>query len=229
MLAGVRVSLIVTQALAFALPPIVAVRFFYLDRRSVLPFRMPALRHLLAAAAGTAGLNHLLTLYGVWQEHAWPEPESWRASMDALLRPSGPADFLGIVLAVAIVPALCEEILFRGFVQAGLVRQAERSWAGVVATAVVFGIFHLDPWRFVPAAILGIFLGWLRQVSGSLWPAILAHAINNVLTIAFYSAGIVSGDRARGSVLTLLAAAGLVTLAFALGRRASGAPAERVL
>jgi sodium transport system permease protein len=229
LLAGLRVTLLVTQALAFALPPIVAVRLFYLDRRRVLPFRAPAPRHLLAALAGGAGLNHLLTLYGVWQEWVWPQPESWRASIESLLRPSGTLDLAEILVTVAMVPAFCEEILFRGFVQSGLVRQAVRPWAGITATALVFGLFHLDPWRFVMAAALGLFLGWLRQVSGSLWPAILAHAVNNVLTITLYSSGIVSGDRARVSALTVLGAAGLVTLAWLLGRRPAGGPAERVL
>lgn len=228
-LAGLRVTLLVTQALAFALPPLVAVRLFYLDRRTVLPFRAPAPRHLVAAVCGAAGLNHLLTLYGVWQERLWPQPETWRASIEALLRPSSPLDFAAVLVTVALVPALCEEILFRGFVQSGLVRQAERPWAGVAAAALVFAIFHLDPWRFVMAAALGMFLGWLRQASGSLWPAILAHALNNVLTITLYAAGTVAGDRVHASPLTALGAAGLVTLALFLGRRPSGGSVERVL
>jgi len=229
LLAGQRMSLLLIQPLAFALPPILAVRLFYLDRRRVLPFGAPAPRHLLAGVIGIAGLNHLLTLYGVWQERVWPPPDTWRATFDALLHTEGAIDFAGLVVAVAIAPAVCEEILFRGFVQSGLVRQAERPWRGVLTTAVLFGLFHLDPWRFVMVVALGVFLGWLRQVSGSLWPAILAHAVNNLITLGLTAAGFPPAGRAPGTVLTAIGAAGLVTLAFAIGRRPSETAAERVL
>jgi len=229
LLAGLRTSLLVTQALAFALPPVWALRLFYLDRRAVLPFGLPAPRHVTAAVFGTIGLNHLLTFYGAWQERVWPQPESLRAATESLLSSEGTLDFLALLLAIAIVPAFCEELLFRGFVQSGLVRQAARPWTGVVATAVVFGLFHLDPWRFLLVVPLGIFLGWLRETSGSLWPAILAHALNNSLTIGFTSAGLTASDRAPGTASTALLAAVLVTLALVTGRRPAGRAEDRVL
>jgi membrane protease YdiL (CAAX protease family) len=229
LLAGLRTSLLVTQALAFALPPLGALRLFYLDRRAVLPFGLPAPRHLVAAVCGTLGLNHLLTFYGAWQERIWPQPEALRVSTEALLRSDGALDFVALLAVLALVPAFCEEILFRGFVQSGLVRQAARPFTGVVTTAVVFGLFHLDPWRFLLVVPLGIFLGWLREASGSLWPAILAHALNNGLTIAVTSAGLAASDRAPGTAATAGLAAGLVTLALFAGRRAPGTAAERVL
>ena len=229
LLAGLRTSLLVTQALAFALPPVWALRLFYLDRRAVLPFGVPEPRHVIAAVFGTIGLNHLITFYGAWQERVWPQPEALRASTEALLHSEGTLDFLALLVAIAIVPAFCEEVLFRGFVQSGLVRQAARPFSGVVATAVVFGLFHLDPWRFLLVVPLGIFLGWLRETSGSLWPAILAHALNNALTVTFTSAGLAATDRAPGNAATALLAAGLVTLALFAGRRRPGRPADRVL
>ena len=229
LMAGLRASIVVTQALAFVLPPLVALRLFYLDGRSVLPFRRPAPRHLLAAILGTLGLNHLLRFYDAWQERVWPPPESLRHLWDGLLAFEGPLDFVWLLAAVAAAPALCEEILFRGFVQSGLVRHSEAAWRGVAATALIFGVFHLDPWRFVVAVLLGLFFGWLRLVSGSLWPAILAHALNNALSISLIALGLAAADRAPGSVLTAAAAAALVLLAIVLGRPRPGAVADRML
>ena len=229
LIAGLRTSLVATQALAFALPPLAALRLFYLDGRAVLPFRRPAPRHLLAAILGTIGLNHLLTIYAAWQEQVWPQPEPLRAMFEALLSYQGPLDFLWLVAAIAVAPAVCEEILFRGFVQAGLVHQARAAWQGVAATALVFGVFHLDPWRFVMVTVLGLFLGWLRHAGGSLWPAILAHALNNALTLALLAAGLVAADRAPWSVPSAAAAAALVLLAVRIGRAPPGTPADRVL
>jgi membrane protease YdiL (CAAX protease family) len=229
LLAGLRTSLLVTQALAFALPPVWALRLFYLDRRAVLPFGLPASRHVVAAVCGTLGLNHLLTFYGAWQERVWPQPEALRASTEALLSSNGALDLVALLAAIALVPAFCEEILFRGFVQSGLVRQAARPWSGVIATAVIFGLFHLDPWRFFLVVPLGIFLGWLREASGSMWPAILAHGLNNTMTVAMTSAGLAAAGRAPGNAGTALLAAGLVTLALFAGRRRPGSARERVL
>jgi len=229
LLAGLRTSLLVTQALAFALPPVWALRLFYLDRRAVLPFGLPASRHVAAAVCGTLGLNHLLTFYGAWQERVWPQPEALRASTEALLSSDGALDLVALLAAIALVPAFCEEILFRGFVQSGLVRQSVRPWSGVIATAVIFGLFHLDPWRFFLVVPLGIFLGWLREASGSMWPAILAHGLNNTLTVAMTSAGLAASGRAPGNAGTALLAAGLVALALFAGRPRPGSARERVL
>ena len=220
--AGLRASLVLTQALAFALPPLAALRLFYLDGRAVLPFRRPEARHLAAAVLGTVGLNHLLTLYAAWQERVWPQPEALRAMFDALLSWSTPLDLAWLLVAVALVPGACEEILFRGFVQTGLVRQYASARAGVAASALLFAVFHLDPWRFVMVLVLGLFLGWLRQASASLWPAILAHALNNTLSIALIAAGLVAADRAPGSIWTALPAAALLLLALFLGRARPG-------
>jgi membrane protease YdiL (CAAX protease family) len=228
-LAGLRASLVLTQALAFALPPLAALRLFYLDGRSVLPFRRPAPRHLAAAVLGTLGLNHLLTIYAAWQERFWPQPDSLRTLFESLLSYQGPLDFAWLLAAVAIVPAICEEILFRGFVQSGLVRQSEAAWSGIAATALIFGVFHLDPWRFVMVSLLGLFLGWLRHASGSLWPAILAHALNNALSVALIAAGTAAVDRAPGNVVTGACAAGLVLLALVLGRARPGKGPGRML
>lgn len=229
LLAGLRTSLVLTQALAFALPPLAALRLFYLDGRSVLPFRRPAPRHVAAAVCGTIGLNHLLSMYAAWQERIWPQPEPLRALFESLLSYRGPLDFVWLLASVAIVPAICEEVLFRGFVQSGLVRQSEKAWSGVAATAVIFALFHLDPWRFVMVALLGLFLGWLRQASGSLWPAILAHALNNTLSIALVATGTAGVDRAPGGLVSTVLAAGLTLLALFLGRRRSEEGANRML
>ena len=227
--AGLRTSLVLTQALAFVVPPLLALRLFYLDGRAVLPFRRPEARHLVGAVLGILGLNHLLTIYAAWQERIWPQPESLRSMFDTLLAWNGPLDFVWLLVAVAVVPGACEEILFRGFVQSGLVRGSASAWGGVAGAAFLFAVFHLDPWRFVMVLALGLYLGWLRQASGSLWPAIMAHVLNNTLTIVLVSAGLAAADRSPGSVWTGPPAAALVLLALFCGRARPGSAADRML
>ncbi|MGM0507046.1 MAG: CPBP family glutamic-type intramembrane protease, partial [Bacteroidota bacterium] len=82
------------------------------------------------------------------------------------------------LLHIALVPSICEEILFRGYVQGSL----ERSWGVMPAiwiSGLLFGLFHLQLTNLLPLAGLGVLLAVLTWKSGSLLPAITAHLVNN--------------------------------------------------
>ncbi|MEX2112217.1 MAG: ABC transporter permease subunit/CPBP intramembrane protease [Pirellulales bacterium] len=93
-----------------------------------------------------------------------------------------------ILLALAIVPGVCEEFFFRGVLFASL-RKVTTAWRTILATAVLFGLFHvvagtvLAPERFLPSAFLGLVLGWVRYRTGSVWPCMLLHAVHNGLIL----------------------------------------------
>jgi membrane protease YdiL (CAAX protease family) len=95
-------------------------------------------------------------------------------------------EFLFVVLVVAIVPAIVEELLFRGLVQKNL----ERVFTGIrsaVAAGLVFAAYHLVPFTFIPLALLGIYFGYIVQRTGNLSLAIAAHFFNNFFAcIAVY-------------------------------------------
>jgi ABC-2 type transport system permease protein/sodium transport system permease protein len=94
-----------------------------------------------------------------------------------------------IVIALGIVPGICEEYFFRGMLFGGL-RQTLSGWGAVIGAAVVFGLFHVVsgnaflPERFIPSAFLGLALGWVRWKSGSVVPCMLLHAIHNSLLLS---------------------------------------------
>ena len=111
-----------------------------------------------------------------------------------------PADFLqltpvtwpqwiGLLIAGAVGAGLCEEILFRGVVQGLLARRGR--WFAIIATAIIFGLFHLNRWQFLAGIVLGVCFGWMVERSGSLWVAITAHACANAtaFTLAFIFGG----------------------------------------
>ena len=81
---------------------------------------------------------------------------------------------------------LTEELLFRGLVLDALrVRLVGRAWVAIGIQGAAFGLVHgADPAAVVPLTILGVALGWLRLRTGSLWPAIVAHAANNWVALA---------------------------------------------
>lgn len=83
-----------------------------------------------------------------------------------------------IVLALAVVPAVCEELLFRGVLYR-LVCGSLSPRAAVLAQAIVFGLFHGSVYRLLPTAALGWLLGELRRRTGSVVPGIVAHVLTN--------------------------------------------------
>jgi hypothetical protein len=86
------------------------------------------------------------------------------------------------VFVIAIAP-LVEEFFFRGFLYQGL----RNSWGvplGVLGSAVIFGVIHLTPDKWIPLIFLGIALALLREKTGSLWPCIMLHALNNSIAFA---------------------------------------------
>lgn len=93
-----------------------------------------------------------------------------------------------VVLAMAVVPALFEEVFFRGYLFAAL-RSRMTGPATILATAIVFGLFHaiapnpLASERFVSSTLMGLVLGWVRWRTGSLAPGVLLHALHNGLLV----------------------------------------------
>jgi membrane protease YdiL (CAAX protease family) len=220
-----RAGFVLSQTLFIVLPVLLAVRWFYLDRSQVLPFGRPRPGALAGALLGAAGLNHLLTLYGAWQESVVPTPEPIRALFEGLFTYRGPADFAVLLVVYSLVPAVCEEILFRGFLQTGLVHHLGSPARGIAVSAFVFGLFHLNPWRFAGVFCLGLFLGWLRHESGSLVVSIAAHLFSNLISIVLLALG--RPEATAGGPRTLIAVVA-VAAAIALVRLAR-APAGRVL
>ena len=84
--------------------------------------------------------------------------------------------------ALAVVTPITEELFFRGFIMAGLVSR----W-GVVGAAVgsslIFASFHLHPGVLLPIFVTGLLLAGLYHYTGSLWPPIIAHAIQNTIAL----------------------------------------------
>lgn len=201
-----RWGLVLSQMLFIAGPTALGIRWFYLDPDAVLPFRRPRAAEIAAALLGTLGLNHLLMLYGAWQDRVFPTPEILRSLFDGLFVYRGPIDFALLLVTFALLPAVCEEMLFRGFLQGGLARLLERPRRAIAASAVLFGLFHLDPWRFVGITALGLFFGYLRHATGSLLPGMVAHAANNIVSVSLAAAGRLEEGRLPGTTLTTIVA-----------------------
>jgi hypothetical protein len=123
-----------------------------------------------------------------------------------------PGRVVALTLVIGLVPGLCEELFFRGYVQTRLVARFGAPRA-VVAAGLLFGAVHLDPVQSPLAAALGVYLGLVALRAGSIWPAVAAHAANNM--IAVLTAALIAGTPGR-PVNALLCAGGTAVAAAVL-------------
>jgi len=89
------------------------------------------------------------------------------------------------VFLIAVIPALGEELFFRGAVQ-GILRQKMNVKVAIWITAILFSAIHMQFYGFFPRMLLGAFFGYLLFWSENLWLPIVAHFTNNGIAIIFY-------------------------------------------
>ncbi|MGE3244510.1 MAG: lysostaphin resistance A-like protein, partial [Pirellulales bacterium] len=107
-----------------------------------------------------------------------PMPESLRRSMTS---GSEQVPFLTMFIPMVILAPLAEEFFFRGLLLRDyLERYSIRK--SVWATAIVFALFHLNPWQAAVALPLGLWFAWLVLRTGSLIPGVICHAVHNFST-----------------------------------------------
>ncbi len=93
---------------------------------------------------------------------------------------NGTADQLFLFVAIVIVAPFIEELLFRGYLY-DQIRKRYASWVAIVVTGGLFSIAHFTPVTLLPIFILGVFMGMLRERSGSVVPSMVFHSANNLL------------------------------------------------
>lgn len=93
---------------------------------------------------------------------------------------------LANIVVMAVVPAVCEEFIFRGVIQQTCAKWfGNHHWA-ILLTAAVFSIIHFDLFNFMPRFLMGLLLGYIFYYSGTIWASIMAHFTNNALVVLIY-------------------------------------------
>ena len=106
---------------------------------------------------------------------------------EAFLKVDSPAGLLFNIFMIAVLPAIGEELLFRGVVQRIFTSWTRNHHWGIWITAILFSAMHLQFYGFVPRMLLGALFGYLLVWSGSMWLPIIGHFLNNgFAVIAMY-------------------------------------------
>lgn len=88
----------------------------------------------------------------------------------------------GALLKVAVVAPIVEELIFRGVIMHGFMRNYPKIIA-IFVSALFFALFHLNPWQFPATFLLGLLLGWIMVITRNIFACILGHSINNLLVL----------------------------------------------
>ena len=240
---GIRdlaVSLPLFQLIVMLLPVLVMAGWQRVDRAETFGLRPPAptgtRSAVTLAAAALAGVG--LFLVGAAALLAFRGTDVSTAARELSERivefVRGRPWWLALAV-IAALPAVCEELLFRGWLLAALRGDGgrRRCLMAVVVQAAIFAAFHLLPERMPQTFLLGLLAGWMTTVSGSLWPAIAAHLAHNavpvVLLVAAGDADIAAiEETARLPPLAIAAGVASLVVGMLLFAISRGSPPPRV-
>ncbi len=208
--------------LSMGLPSLLGMLLFRRDVRRLVPAKRASFATAVSglaiglgacmAANMVAGyVSRWLSRFGI------PQPEA-----PDLIRPTSVSLLLNL-LAMAVLPALLEELLFRGCILQTLRRYGDRM--AVLFTALLFGVTHGGFSQSVFAFLVGLVLGWLVVNTENVWLAVLLHFLNNAISVLLQYLSIGLSDTATGVLYALvmygLGAIGLIVLVVCAVRRSS--------
>ncbi|MCD6404195.1 MAG: CPBP family intramembrane metalloprotease [Planctomycetes bacterium] len=197
-----------------------------LDWRKVFPFeRIGPRRAVSIALFVPAAILLGMAAHALQSSFLAPPPEMMKAVAGQKV------SLYALVLSIALVPAVCEELMYRGFIHQSFAARW-RPIRAVVASAALFSIAHLNIYQLLPLFVLGVLLALVVRFSGGLLAAMIVHFCNNAFAVVMeaYKAKIAFLTKALDGpwavvVVISMAVAGLA-LAAAAVRVARGARRE---
>jgi uncharacterized protein len=191
----------ITQSIGlFIIPPFIAASLFgstissYLKIRNK-PYPFVLIIVIILAIISIPFINYLAELNANVNlpdsmeriENWMKEMEETAAELTEMLISANTFDvFLLNLFMIAVLPALGEELLFRGVIQKQLTRFFRNHHAGIWVAAILFSALHMQFYGFIPRMFLGVLFGYLLVWTGSIWIPITAHFVNNASAVLFY-------------------------------------------
>ncbi len=126
------------------------------------------------------GIQILLDVVNIWVEKIIPAPAWFWELFNKIFE--NDYGWWGAFMKVAVIAPVVEELIFRGIILQGL-RKNYNAFVSVVMSALLFALFHLNPWQFPATFVLGLLLGWIMIRTNNIILSILGHSINNFLVL----------------------------------------------
>ncbi len=190
------------------------IKYLKLNRGTSVKFIIASVALILVSAP--------LVALTYWINMQIPLPE-WATTMESdtdkilegLLTMNSPMELFSNLLVIAVIPAIGEELLFRGIILQFFEKYLKKEHFAVLITAFIFSAIHMQFEGFIPRFLLGAILGYLFIWSRSIWVPIIAHFFFNGIQVAGkYFTGIEIDDQGKMEPNWILGLASLTLCVF---------------
>lgn len=145
--------------------------------------RFPQRGAMAAALLLGFTLHPMYSQLGIMIGEIYPMSKAAQEALAPILNLLTGQPLWAVIFIMALVPAVCEELTFRGFIFGGLARD-HGGLRAVLVTAVMFGFSHAVFQQSLAATVMGCVLGWIALRTGSVLPGIVLHVTNNALSLS---------------------------------------------
>jgi sodium transport system permease protein len=170
----------VTQLVVIATPALLMTIMLTRSPAQTLLLRRPPWMAPLAAMLLAVVLHPAINLLQTVVTRVYPLNEEIAAQLERLL--VAPDSIWALLLVIGVMPAVCEELAFRGFILSGL-RHVGHKWTAIVASSIFFAATHAIFQQSLVAFLVGMVLAYVAIQSGSILPAMLFHIAHNSLAL----------------------------------------------
>ncbi len=137
----------------------------------------------LFLSEGLGEINQIIPIPKKWELIFRNMENSYSDSVVAMATMKNFAEYISVLIVIALIPAVVEESFFRGALQQLFVKWFKNAWVGIIVTSIIFSAIHISYYGFIARASLGIILGLLFYYGKNIWLNILAHFLNNAIAV----------------------------------------------
>ncbi|MCR5014014.1 MAG: CPBP family intramembrane metalloprotease [Bacteroidales bacterium] len=192
-ISGLKIGQGLSSTMMFIVPPLILYLITRTQPLRSIGFRKPNSYWLFLIGLALMFVSLPITnILGTWNENMYlgaffaKLEEMLKQMEDAasevteqMLEVDSIGGLLGNLLVIALIPAIGEELTFRGVLQQWLTRHCKSHHVAIIIAAAIFSFIHFQFYGFLPRMFLGLLLGYMFYYSGSIWTSILMHFVNN--------------------------------------------------
>ena len=195
-------GIIMTQLMIIGLPLLFA---YYIksDFKKVFSFKLPSIRHMVASFClwvGTYMGSMIITQIVLY---IFPQNMEVVEGLNNVLL-SEDNIFISLLI-IAVMPAICEEVFFRGFILTSFRNNKKTIVGAVIGSGILFGLMHMDFIRIIPTSLLGISFAYVVCKSDSIITSMFMHFLNNgfALVVTYFASKFISVETQSTPSITL--------------------------
>ena len=178
----ILITLVISQFVFMFYPAIwIVKRWHTTEIKKYLRIRWCSFREIILAVLITVSMLPFCYYVSYLLLDSLEIPEVIRNMGSQLFTANSVFELIMLILVIAVTPAICEEVFFRGYVQRTLERT--NGMKSFIITGIVFGLFHFQPLSLISLSILGVLFSFFYYRSKSIFPSAAAHFTNNFIAI----------------------------------------------